>query len=169
MFLLGLMKPPWILVGTILALEFFSCTIGASAIKNVHVSLSFHFVGQGPIEDLGSRSKQAYPSTPSSERITSARPVAFGKPLLSGTRLTLVSHDKPDRLFIVIKSWIDETLGASLRVNPGVPCCQVEDEEGRMHLLLHLQIEEENEDRWCLWRPDHAGFDSRSIFRRDAG
>jgi len=39
-----------------------------------------------------------------------------------------------------------------------------EAEEGRIHLLLHLPIEEENEDRWCLWRPDHAGFDSRSIF-----
>src|SRR5258707_15636914 len=32
------------------------------------------------------------------------------------------------------------------------------------HLLIHLQIEEEDEGRWCLWRPDHAGFDSRSIF-----
>src|SRR5258708_3848308 len=36
---------------------------------------------------------------------------------------------------------------------------QVEDEEGRPHLLIHLPIEEEDEDRWCLWRPDHAGFD----------
>jgi hypothetical protein len=41
---------------------------------------------------------------------------------------------------------------------------QVEDEEGRTHLLIQLPIEEENEDRWCLWRPDHAGLDSRSIF-----
>jgi hypothetical protein len=38
-----------------------------------------------------------------------------------------------------------------------------EDEEARTHLLIHLAIEEENEDRWCLWRPDHAGFDSRLI------
>lgn len=37
-------------------------------------------------------------------------------------------------------------------------------EESRIHLLLHLPIEEENEDRWCLWRPDQAGFDCRSIF-----
>jgi hypothetical protein len=37
-------------------------------------------------------------------------------------------------------------------------------EEGRTHLLIHVPIEEENEDRWCLWRPDHAGFDSTSIF-----
>jgi hypothetical protein len=43
------------------------------------------------------------------------------------------------------------------------PLTQVEDEEGRIHLLIHLPIEE-YEDRWCLWRPDHAGFDSRSIF-----
>ncbi len=41
---------------------------------------------------------------------------------------------------------------------------QVEYEEGRTHLLIHLAVEEEDENRWCLWRPDHAGFDSRSIF-----
>ena len=45
-----------------------------------------------------------------------------------------------------------------------VPSYQVEDEEGRTHLLLHLPIEEEHEDRWCLWRPDQLDFDSRSIF-----
>jgi hypothetical protein len=44
----------------------------------------------------------------------------------------------------------------------GVPSYQVDDEEGRIQLLLHLPIEE-NEERWCLWRPDQAGFDSRSI------
>jgi hypothetical protein len=36
-------------------------------------------------------------------------------------------------------------------------------EEGRTHLLIHLAIEV-NAHRWCLWRPDLAGFDSRSIF-----
>ena len=46
----------------------------------------------------------------------------------------------------------------------GVPSYQVEDEKGRIHLLLHLPIDEEDGNRWCLWRPDHAGFDSRSIF-----
>ena len=29
---------------------------------------------------------------------------------------------------------------------------------------IRLLIEEEDEHRWCLWRPDHAGFDSRWIF-----
>jgi hypothetical protein len=33
----------------------------------------------------------------------------------------------------------------------------VEDEEGRIHLVLHLPIEEERESRWCFWRPDGAG------------
>jgi hypothetical protein len=47
--------------------------------------------------------------------------------------------------------------------NDGVPTYQVEDEEGRTHLLIQLPVEED-EDRSCLWRPDHAGFDSRSIF-----
>jgi hypothetical protein len=92
------------------------------------------------------------------------RPVAFGEPLPAGTRLTLFSDDKPDRFFRVIKFWMDETSGVALAFRTGVPSYQVEDEEGRTHLLIHLPIEEEEEDRWCLWRPDHADFDSRSIF-----
>jgi hypothetical protein len=92
------------------------------------------------------------------------RRVAFGEALSAGTRLTLFSDDKPDRFFIVIKFWMDEASGVALAAREGVPTYQVEDEEGRTHLLIHLPIEEEEEDRWCLWRPDHAGFDSRSIF-----
>ncbi len=92
------------------------------------------------------------------------RPVEFGEALAAGTRLTLFSDDKPDRFFTVIKFWMDETLGASLAPSSGVPSYQVEDEEGRTHLLIHLSIDEEHEYRWCLWRPDQAGFDSRSIF-----
>jgi hypothetical protein len=87
------------------------------------------------------------------------RPVAFGEALSSGTRLTLLSDDKPDRFFIVIKFWKDATSGVALELKTGVPTYQVEDEEGRTHLLIHVPIEEENGDRWCLWRPDHAGFD----------
>jgi hypothetical protein len=91
------------------------------------------------------------------------RPVEFREALAIGTRLTLFSRDKPDRVFTVIKFWVDETLGASLQLSSGVPCYQVADEEGRIDLLLHLAIEEVNENRWCLWRPDQAGLDSRSI------
>jgi hypothetical protein len=91
------------------------------------------------------------------------RPVEFGEALAPGTRLTLFSEDKPDRLFTVIKFWIDETSGIALALKTGVPSYQVEDEEGRIHLLIHLPIEA-GEHRWCLWRPDLAGFDSRSIF-----
>jgi hypothetical protein len=57
-----------------------------------------------------------------------------------------------------------ETSGIALALKTGVPCHQVEDEEGRIHLLLHLPIEEQNEDRWCLWRPDQARFAFTSIF-----
>lgn len=32
--------------------------------------------------------------------------------------------------------------------------------EGKVKLV----IEEQNEDRVSLWRPDHAGFDSKSTF-----
>jgi hypothetical protein len=92
------------------------------------------------------------------------RPVAFGETLPAGTRLTLFSADKPDRFFTVIKFWMDETSGVALALKTGVPTYRVEDEEGRTHLLIHLPIEEQDEDRWCVWRPDHAGLDSRSIF-----
>jgi len=59
---------------------------------------------------------------------------------------------------------MDETSGMALALKTGVPSYQVEDEEGRTHLLTQLGIEGDVEHRWCLWRPDHAGFDSRSIF-----
>jgi hypothetical protein len=92
------------------------------------------------------------------------RPVEFGEPVPAGTRLTLFSDDKPDRLFTVITFLIDAVSGVALDLKTGVPCYQVEDEEGRIHLLLHLPIEEKDEGRWCLWRPDQEGFDSTSIF-----
>jgi hypothetical protein len=92
------------------------------------------------------------------------RPVAFGDSFSAGTRLTLFSGDKPDRFFIVIKFWMDATPGVALELKTGVPTYQVVDEEGRTHLLIHLAIEQQSEHRWCLWHPDHAGFDSRSIF-----
>jgi hypothetical protein len=89
---------------------------------------------------------------------------AFGEALPAGTRLTLFSNDKPERFFTVIQFRMDETSGVALALKTGVPSYQIEDEEGRTHLLIHLPIEEEDVDRWCLWRPDHAVFDSRSIF-----
>jgi hypothetical protein len=103
------------------------------------------------------------------------RPVAFGEALSAGTRLTLFSDDKPDRFFTVIKFWMNATSGVALELKTGIPsypsrrrpaapkACRRR-EEGRTHLLLQVPIEEENENRWCLWRPDHADFDSRSIF-----
>jgi hypothetical protein len=63
---------------------------------------------------------------------------------------------------------MDETSGIALPLKDRRPSYQVEDEEGRIHLPINLPIDEEDEDRWCLWRPDHAGFDSRSIFKRIA-
>jgi hypothetical protein len=75
------------------------------------------------------------------------RPVAFGEALSAGARLTLFSDDKPDRFFTVIKFWMDETSGVALALRGGVPSYQFEDEEGRTHLLIHLPIEEEEEDR----------------------
>jgi hypothetical protein len=64
------------------------------------------------------------------------RPVGFGEALPAGTRLTLFSDDKPDRFFTVIKFWMDAPSGVALALKTGVPSYQVEDEEGRNHLLL---------------------------------
>jgi hypothetical protein len=45
---------------------------------------------------------------------------------------------------------MDETSGIALDLETGVPSYQVEDEEGRIHLLIHFPIED-GEHRWCLW------------------
>jgi hypothetical protein len=59
---------------------------------------------------------------------------------------------------------MDATSVVGLALKGGVPTYQVEDEEGRIQLVIHLPIEEEDEHRWCLWRPDQAGSDFQSIF-----
>jgi hypothetical protein len=76
------------------------------------------------------------------------RPIEFGEAVSAGTRLILFSTDEPDRLFTVMKFWIDNVSGVALDLKIGVPCYQVEDglprrrrEEGRTHLLVHLPIE----------------------------
>jgi hypothetical protein len=92
------------------------------------------------------------------------RPVAFGEALTAGARLTLFSDDKPDGFLPSLSSGWMQPRALHLSSKTGVPSYQVEDEEGRTHLLIRLAIEEQNEHRWCLWRPGHAGFSSRSIF-----
>ena len=46
------------------------------------------------------------------------RQVGFSEALAARTRLTLFSSDKPDRLFIVIKFWIDPPLGDHFSSQP---------------------------------------------------
>ena len=41
---------------------------------------------------------------------------------------------------------MDETSGIALALKTGVPSYEVEDREGRIHLLINLPIEEQNED-----------------------
>jgi hypothetical protein len=48
------------------------------------------------------------------------RPIAFGEPLPTGTRLTLFSDDKPDRFFTVFEFWMDKTSGIALALKSGV-------------------------------------------------
>jgi hypothetical protein len=93
------------------------------------------------------------------------RPVEFGEALPPGTRLTLFSDDKPDRFFTVMEFSIDKTLGAALNFEAGIPRYRVEDEEGRIHLLVKVPNEEERTDEWWLWRPDQAVICPKSIFQ----
>src|SRR5260370_16499459 len=94
------------------------------------------------------------------------RPVEFGEALQPGTRLTLFSHDKPDRLFTVLEFRIDSSLGIVGIPSDlaGVPSYRVKDEEGRIHLLVNVPLEEEHTDQWWLWRPDQAGIGGQSPF-----
>jgi len=94
------------------------------------------------------------------------RPVAFGEALSTGARLTLFSDDKLDRAFTVIKFLMDKTSGVALELKTGVPTYQVEDEEGRTYLLIHLQIEEEeNTDGVSGGRITQALIPGRSLIR----
>jgi hypothetical protein len=61
------------------------------------------------------------------------RPGEFGDVYLPELRFTLVSDDKPDRFFTVIKFWMNATSTVALELKTGVPSYQVEDEEGRIH------------------------------------
>ena len=77
------------------------------------------------------------------------RSVEFGEALAVGARVTLFSCDKPQRHFTVITFLIDAVLGVALDLETGVPCYKVEDEEGRIHLLLHLPIGKGNFEIWA--------------------
>jgi hypothetical protein len=87
----------------------------------------------------------------------------FGEACLPELGSLCLRHEV-DSFFTVINFWMDATSGVALEVKTSVPTYRVEDEEGRTHPLIHLTIEEKGADLWCLWRPDPAGFDSRSIF-----
>jgi hypothetical protein len=78
------------------------------------------------------------------------RAVEFGEAVPAATRLTLFSVDKSDRLFTVITFLMNKVSGVALDLETDVPCYQVEDEEGRSHLLLYHPIEEKDENRRCL-------------------
>jgi hypothetical protein len=58
---------------------------------------------------------------------------------------------------------MDETSGIALPSSTAVPSYQIEHEEGRIHFLLRLPIEAEDDGRECLWRPDQPGFNSRFV------
>jgi hypothetical protein len=57
-----------------------------------------------------------------------------------------------------MKFWMNKMSTVALEHKTGVPSYQVEDEEGKTRLQIHLPIDA-GEHRWCLWRPDLAGFD----------
>ena len=118
----------------------------------------------GPEQRKSIRAMAYSQSLAQARKMTLMRPVEFGEAVPGGTRLTLFSADKPDRHFTVVTFLMDKVSGVMLDLWTGLPCYQVEDEEGRIHLLLQLPTGDENENRWCLWRPDQIDFDARSIF-----
>ncbi len=88
------------------------------------------------------------------------RPVEFGENLLPGTKLTLFSHDKPDRFFTVLEFTLDTELGSRTGFNCAVPSYRVLDEEEREHLLIN----EPEEEEWWLRHVDQKGIDKRAVF-----
>jgi hypothetical protein len=93
------------------------------------------------------------------------RPVAFGEALPAETRLTLFSNDKPDRYFTLIEFWKDETSGVALALKTGVSFLPSRRRGRQSSFTDSLPIEEEDEDRWCLWRPDQAVNRRQTLFR----
>jgi hypothetical protein len=67
------------------------------------------------------------------------RPVEFGKAVPAGTRLTLFSADKSDRLFTVITLLMDKVSGVALDLETGVPCYQVETRKGEFIYYFNFQ------------------------------
>jgi hypothetical protein len=92
------------------------------------------------------------------------RPVEFGEAVPAGTRLILFSDDKPDLLFTVITFWIDKVSGVALVLETGVPATKSKTRKAEFIYFFNSQSGRTMKNRWVLWRPDQAGFDSRSIF-----
>jgi hypothetical protein len=97
------------------------------------------------------------------------RPVEFGEQVPIGTQLTLLSDDKPDRLVTVLEPKSDQeevasTLTKVLGPNIDIPVYRVADEEGKIHLLLNMPEDEDEDEHWLLWRPDNKAIDPNFIF-----
>jgi hypothetical protein len=103
-------------------------------------------------------------STGIRSKVTQMRPVAFGQVLPAGIRLTFSLTTSPTAPLPLSNSGWMKPRALRSHSRPAFPTYQVEDEEGRTNLLIYLAIEEQHEHRLCLWRPDQAGFDSKSIF-----
>ena len=88
------------------------------------------------------------------------RPVEFGENLPPGTRLILFSDDKPDRFFTVLEFTLNSEVGSLAGFGCAVPSYRVQDEEGRIQLLIN----EPDEEEWWLWHPDQLGIGSKSVF-----
>ena len=88
------------------------------------------------------------------------RPVEFGENLLPGTRLILFSDDKSDRFFTVLEFTLNSELASLSGLGCAVPCYHVQDEEGRIQLLIN----EPDEEEWWLWHSNQVRIGSKSVF-----
>jgi hypothetical protein len=88
------------------------------------------------------------------------RPIEFGENVPPGTRLILFPDIKPDQLFTVLEFKLDPQVGSLAGLGCAIPTYRVQDEEGRIHLLIN----EPDEEEWWLWRPDQAAAGPKSVF-----
>ena len=88
-------------------------------------------------------------------------PIEFGENVPSGTRLILFSDDdRPDRFFTVLEFTLNSELGSLAGLGCAVPSYRVQDEEGRVQMLIN----EPDEEEWYLWHPDQVGIGPKSVF-----
>jgi hypothetical protein len=91
------------------------------------------------------------------------RPVEFGEAVPAGIRLTLLSADRPDRLFTVIAFSIHKVSGVALNLESGVPSYQSKTRKAESIYCFTYQSTKRMKTDGASGGPITRAFDSRSI------